>query len=162
MTYTSNMFSQWLPWFVYIFIISIKVHFQILCWFKVKVKVTQSYPTLWDPMDYIIHGILQARILEWVAIPFSRESSQPRGWTWVSHPAGRLFIVWVTREPLWNVLRCSTSWHLGSLLCVRGSTIHCTLSVLLLWPKKMLRVRTDHRARKPMVRQSLILIRKYR
>ena len=39
------------------------------------VKVAQSCPTLCDPMDYIVHGILQARILEWVAFPFSRGSS---------------------------------------------------------------------------------------
>ena len=37
-----------------------------------KVKVTQSFPTLCDPMDYTVPGILQARILEWVAVPFSR------------------------------------------------------------------------------------------
>ena len=43
--------------------------------YSVKVKVTQSCLTLWDPMDYTVHGILQARILEWVAIPFSRVSS---------------------------------------------------------------------------------------
>ena len=43
---------------------------------KVKVKVAQSCPTLCDPMDYTVHGILQARILEWVAL--SRGSSQPR------------------------------------------------------------------------------------
>ena len=42
------------------------------------VKVTQSCPTLCDPIDYRFHGILQARILEWVAVLFSRESSQPR------------------------------------------------------------------------------------
>ena len=42
-----------------------------------KVKVTQSCPTLCDPMDYTVHGILQARILEWVAVPSSRGSSQP-------------------------------------------------------------------------------------
>ena len=41
-----------------------------------------------DPMDYTIHGILQARILEWVAFPFSRGSSQPRDQTQVSHIAG--------------------------------------------------------------------------
>ena len=44
-------------------------------------KVTQLCPTFFYPMDYIIHGILQARILEWVAFPFSRGSSQPRDWT---------------------------------------------------------------------------------
>ena len=47
---------------------------------KVKVQVTQSCLTLCHPMDYP-HGILQARILEWVASPFSRESSLPRNWT---------------------------------------------------------------------------------
>ena len=45
---------------------------------KGNVKVAQSCPTLCNPTDYAIHGILQARILEWVAIPFSRGSSQPR------------------------------------------------------------------------------------
>ena len=43
----------------------------------VKVKVAQSCPTLCDPMDITVHGILQARILEWVAFLFSRGSSQP-------------------------------------------------------------------------------------
>ena len=43
-----------------------------------KVKVAQSCPTLFDPMDYTFHGILQARKLERVAFPFSRGSSQPR------------------------------------------------------------------------------------
>ena len=43
-----------------------------------RVKVIQSRPTPCDPIDYIVHGILQARILEWVAFPFSRGSSQPR------------------------------------------------------------------------------------
>ena len=56
-----------------------------------KVKVVQSCPTLCDPMDYIVHGILQARILEWVTFPFSRGSSQPRDQTQVSYIAGRFF-----------------------------------------------------------------------
>ena len=55
------------------------------------VKVTQSCPTLCDLMDYTVHGILQARILEWVTFPFSRGSSQPRDQTQVSHTAGRFF-----------------------------------------------------------------------
>ena len=50
----------------------------------VKVKVAQSCLTLCDPMDYTVPGILQARVLEWVAFPFSRESSQPRDQTQVS------------------------------------------------------------------------------
>ena len=56
---------------------------------KMKVKVTQSCPTLYKPMDYTVHGILQARILEWVTFPFSRGSYQPRDQTQVSHIAGR-------------------------------------------------------------------------
>ena len=44
----------------------------------VKVEVAQSCPTFGDPMAYTVHGILQARILEWVVLPFSRGSSQPR------------------------------------------------------------------------------------
>ena len=46
---------------------------------------------LWDPMDYRVHGILQARILEWVAFPFSNGSSQPRDQTQVSYIAGGFF-----------------------------------------------------------------------
>ena len=57
---------------------------------KVKVKVTQSCLTLCDPMD-LVHGMLQARRLEWVAFPFSRGSSQPRDQTQVSHIAGGFF-----------------------------------------------------------------------
>ena len=45
-----------------------------------------------------VHRILQARILEWVAIPFSRGSSQPRDWTSVSYITGRFFTIWATRE----------------------------------------------------------------
>ena len=55
-------------------------------------------PNDWDPPGSSDYGTLQARILEWVAIPSSRGSSQPRDWTWVSHIVGRLFTIWVTRE----------------------------------------------------------------
>ena len=64
----------------------------------VKVKVAQSCLTLCDLMDYTAHGILQAGILEWVAIPFSRGSSQPRDRTQVSFIAGEFFTSWATRE----------------------------------------------------------------
>ena len=65
--------------------------------------VIQSSPTLRDPMDCdppgsSIHGILQARILEWVAIPFSRRSFQFRDQTQVSRITGRFFTIWATRE----------------------------------------------------------------
>ena len=58
---------------------------------KVKVKITQSCPTPCNPIDYTNHGILQAKILEWAAVPFSRASSQSRDRAQVSHIAGRFF-----------------------------------------------------------------------
>ena len=69
-----------------------------------KVKVAQSWPTVCDPMDYTVHGILQARILEWVAFPFSRGSSQPRDQIQVSYIVGGFFTSWATREAqeYWN------------------------------------------------------------
>ena len=68
-----------------------------------KVLVTQSSPTLCDPKDCSppgssVHGILQARIVEWVIIPLSRGFSQPRDQSQVSHIAGRFFTVGATRE----------------------------------------------------------------
>ena len=62
--------------------------------------VTQSCPTLCDSMDYTVHGVFQARILEWIDpfYPFSRGSSQPRDWTQVSRIAGGFFTSWATRE----------------------------------------------------------------
>ena len=86
---------------------------QVLCsvlklrvlWFiwKVKMLVTQLCLTLCKPMDCSlsgssIHGILQARILDWVAISFSRVSSQPRNRTQFSCTAGRFFTNWAMRE----------------------------------------------------------------
>ena len=61
-------------------------------------KVAQSCPTLCDPMDCnlpgsSVHGIFQVRVLEWVAISFSRGSSQPRDRTWVSRIVRRCFTV---------------------------------------------------------------------
>ena len=79
-------------------------HFLLQC-MKVKSEseVTQSCPTPRDPMDdslpgSSIHGIFQARVLEWGAITFSKQSSKPRDQTQVSSTSGRFFIVRVTRE----------------------------------------------------------------
>ena len=82
----------------------------------VKVKVAQLCPTLCNPMDYTVHEILQARILEGVAFPFSRGSSQPRDGSQVSHTAGRLF----TSEPqgtpkVREGMGKTTSWKQGSV-----------------------------------------------
>ena len=63
-----------------------------------KVKVVQSWPTLCIPMARTLHGILQARILEWVAFSFCRGSSQPKNRTRVSCIAGGFLSHWATRE----------------------------------------------------------------
>ena len=61
-------------------------------------RVAQLCPTLYDLMDYTVYGILQARILKWIALPFSRVSSEPWDQTQVSHIAGRFFTSWTIRE----------------------------------------------------------------
>ena len=70
-----------------------------------SILVAQLCPTLFHSLGCSlprssVHGILQARIVEWVDIPFSRGSSRPRDWTWVSCIAGRFFTIWATREAL--------------------------------------------------------------
>ena len=71
---------------------------------KVTVLDTLSCPTFCHPMDgsppgSFVLGIFQARVLEWVAVPFSRRSSQPRDWLQISCLAGRFSTGWATREP---------------------------------------------------------------
>ena len=89
-----------------------------------SVKFVQWYPTLCDPMDYTVCGIFQARILEWVAFPFFRGSSQPRDQTQVSRTAGGFFTYWgiLFRNWAWayqslcyNVLVKSTDLNPGCL-----------------------------------------------
>ena len=77
-------------------------------------EVAQLCLTLYDPMDCSLpcsslHGIFQARVLEWVAISFFGGSSQPRDRTWVSHIVDRCFIVWATRE-VWDECSCVVVW----------------------------------------------------
>ena len=82
------------------------------------VLVAQSCPTLCEPRPVSsIHGILQARVLEWVAISFSRRSSPPRDQTWVSLIAGRRFTIWATGEQ-------KTEWAIWI-------SLHVTLSLLV-------------------------------
>ena len=84
-------------------------------------EVTQSCPTLCDPVDCSppgssLHGILQARTLEWVSIFFSMGSSQPRDGTRVFHISGRRFNLWATREALVKN-RKKNSKHIPCSLC---------------------------------------------
>ena len=77
------------------------------------------WPTLGDPMDYSppgssVHGVFQARILEWIAISFSRGSSPLRDWTWVFCIAGGFFTSWATRKALSTtlvILKCKRSFE---------------------------------------------------
>ena len=73
--------------------------------------VIQSCPNLCNPMDYTVHEILQPRILEWIALPFSRRSSQPRDRTQVSCIVGKFFTSWATREAQ-GLLRTSLVAHM--------------------------------------------------
>ena len=86
---------------------------------KVKLWVAQWCPTLCDPMDCnlpgsSVHGILQARVLEWVAISFSRTSSEPRDWIRVSCIAGRFFtlllLLLLLLSRFSRVRLCATPW----------------------------------------------------
>ena len=63
-----------------------------------------------NPPDFSIYRVLQARILEWVAIPFSRGSSRPRDWTLVSCIAGRFFTIWATGKSFFFFFFFSV-WH---------------------------------------------------
>ena len=92
-----------------------------------EVKVAQSCPTLCDPMDYTVHGILQARILEWIGFPFSRGSSQPRDRTQVSCIAGGFFTNWAIREAP-NQSRWQWSNHHMTNVKMTGRA-YCTVSV---------------------------------
>ena len=91
-----------------------------------QLLVAQLCLPLWDPMDCSppgpsVHGILQARILEWVAIPFSRGSSWPRNWIWVSYIADSFFTAWATKEVLIGkgseITYNTKKWN---LLCYEG------------------------------------------
>ena len=85
------LFYAWLLWNICIFFLFFSLSYwyrsipiSIYMQYESEVKVSRPCPTLCDPKDYTVHGILQARILECIAIPFSRGSSQPRDRTHVS------------------------------------------------------------------------------
>ena len=77
-------------------------------------KAAQLCPNFFDPLDYTVHGILQATILECAVIPFSRGSSQPRDGTQVSHIAGGFFTSWATGK----LMQFISYEYLLSLCCL--------------------------------------------
>ena len=93
------------PIYIFIFI------FIFIKWSEVKVRVTQSCLTLSDPKDYIVHGILQARILEWVAYPFSRGSSWPR------NQSVHIYIYIYTHTHISKSLSSTSETNTGNRLC---------------------------------------------
>ena len=104
----------------------------------VHVLVTQLCLTLCDPMDCSlldssVHGILQERILEWVAIPFSRGSSQPRDRTWASNTAGRFFTVYATRDAAKypTMPRTAPQRRIILLMCPDAETEHTSFCLQL-------------------------------
>ena len=109
-------------------------------WEHLKVLVTQSYPTLCDPMDCSppgssVHGLLQARILEWVAIPFSRGSFQPKDRAQVSCIAGGFFTIWVIKEAQ-RTLGPGIKRQHGILLWVTAGFFFLSFFLLLSYTKK--------------------------
>ena len=93
---------------------------------RVKVLLIQARATLCNLMDCSqpessVHGILQARILQWVATPFARGSSWPRDQNWVSCTAGGFLTTWATRKALWEMrLHSKQTTGLWILFCLRG------------------------------------------
>ena len=107
-------------------------------------KVTQLHPTLCDPMDYTIQGILQARIPEWVAFPFSRGSSQPRDRTQVSRldslPAelpGKPHYERFLPPSSFNLLTSSGSDRLLPLLCLPFPCFTVSICCLFILPAEV-------------------------
>ena len=91
---------------------------------KSESEVAQSCLTLSDPMDCSlqgssIHGIFQARVLEWIAISFSRESSRLRDWTWVSCMQTGAFTIWATFR-LFSVLLLARILSSDFCICPQG------------------------------------------
>ena len=103
-----------------------------------EVKVAQSRPALCDPVDYTVHGGLQARILECGAFPFSMGSSQPRDRTQVSCIAGGFFTSWAIGKPLFSQGSpcCHREWVLQEEREPPSSPLLPRMGALLLevWP----------------------------
>ena len=106
--------------------------------FTMCVFVAQSCPTLCNrTVCSPVHGILQARILEWIAIPFSRGTFQPRDQTLVACITGRVFTIWATEksqvytEPLLEFPEPYSKFPLAASFTYGNVSFHVTLSIHL-------------------------------
>ena len=101
--------------------------------------VTKSCPTLYNPMDCsppdsFVHGIFQARILEWVAISFSREPSWPRDWPHISHFAGKFFPTELPGEAhCINYIKRNAQQQCTALSCSSSDVSRSALGTYILW-----------------------------
>ena len=124
------------------------------------VLVAQSSPTLCDPMDYSlpgfsVHGILQAGVLEWIAIPFSRGTSKPRDQTLVPCIVDRFFTIWATgksilslgiykNEPRGNIVILKISFfNIGNFLVARCLGLQAFTAMI--WVQSLVRTLRSHR-----------------
>ena len=119
------------------------------CW-PVKELVTQLCLTLCDRIDCSppvssVHGILQVRILEWVAMLFSRRPSWPRDWTRVSHNAGRFFTISARTSSKSSILELGL---LNQMLLISSKYFFIQENrTISLWKKKKKRIRREGRKR---------------
>ena len=105
---------------------------KLLLMFLGDMLVAQLCLTLCDPMDSsllvsFVHGIPQTRILEWIAIPFSRGPPQPRDQTWFSGIAGRFFTIWASRRVQLSWFSRYVTGYFWTLFCLLSSS--CPLNV---------------------------------
>ena len=106
--------------------------FQI-CWHMECSTFTAPSLRFESPPGSSVHGILQARILEWVAMPFSRGSSQPRDQTQVSSIAGGFFTIWATQKTLLSCLLIISSISASSYCGIPPfQPVDCTALLLVL------------------------------
>ena len=129
------------------------------CWSHLTLRhpMDPCSSMLWTPCSSV-HGVLQARILEWVATPFSRGSSWPRNWTWVSCIVGRFFTIGATREEQyssiltpWSISWCQESEWLSlnsgfrnllkSVTALTHGLFSCILLWIIYWNKSPMRAR---------------------
>ena len=103
----------------------------MVVWLLVKVWKSVVFESLWP--HGLVHGILQARILEWVAVPFCRGSSQPRNWTQISRIAGGFFTSWATREALNCWYASDISWKSEASAVVQWLEIYLSMQGTPIW-----------------------------
>ena len=109
-----------------------EIYFEVYLIFVSEAKVTQSCPTLCDPIDYTVHGILQARIMELVDYPFSRGSPQPRNRTGVSCIAGGFFTLSYQGSP--DTIFLYIFSRLLSILLLQNHWLYSPRCTIHFWP----------------------------